>query len=147
MAKHFKTLSQNHDELIKIKDEYKLANDELRKKNAQLLDENNNMTFPLVQQKEEELKKLRNNSESLKTENVCLQKSIRLSKEHAMYSYTHALYIYTRTASRRTYTYQHTCLRVCRVYVCVLHSLSPPYGDLVLAREANAKQAMSHLSG
>jgi len=82
IAKHFKTLSHNHDELIKIKDDYKKANDELRKKNAQLLDEKNSMTFPLVQQKEEELTKLRNNSEVLKSENICLQKSMRLFLSH-----------------------------------------------------------------
>ena len=77
MAKHFKTLSHNHDELIKIKDDYKQANDELRRRNAQLLDENNNMIFPLVQQKEEELAKLNSTLEVLKSENAHLQKSIR----------------------------------------------------------------------
>ena len=86
IAKHFKTLSLNHDELIKIKDDYKVANDELRRRNAQLVDENNNMTFPLVQQKEEELTKLKSDSEILRSENACLQKSIR--------SHTHAHTIY-----------------------------------------------------
>ena len=93
-SKHFKTLSQNHDELIKIKDDYKLANDELRRKNTQLLDENKNMTFPLVQQKEEEITELRNNLEALKTENICLQKSIRLS---IMPTKTYYAFIYSRT--------------------------------------------------
>ena len=84
MAKHFKTLSHNHDELIKIKDDYKQANDELRRRNAQLLDENNNMIFPLVQQKEEELAKLNSTLEVLKSENAHLQKSIR----SPIYKYT-----------------------------------------------------------
>lgn len=88
IANHFKTLSQNHDEVIKIKDDYKLANDELRRRNAQLSDENSNLTFPLVQQKEEELMKLRNNSEALKSENVFLQKSIRLFIMHTEMYYT-----------------------------------------------------------
>ena len=95
MAKHFKTLSQNHDELIKIKDEYKLANDELRRKNAQLLDENNNMIFPLVQQKEEELTKLNSTLGDITSENAHLQKSIRLPMcKHTtctcIHVYTHA---------------------------------------------------------
>ena len=82
ISKHFKTLSQNHDELIKIKDDYKLANDELKRRNAQLLDENSNKMFPLVQQKEEELTKLKSSSENLKSENACLQKSIRYTHTH-----------------------------------------------------------------
>ena len=117
IAKHFKTLSQNHDELVKIKDDYKVANDELRRRNAQLLDENNNMTFPLVQQKEEELTKLKGSSENLKSENACLQKSIRLSTVHidvytsapphahiCVHAHTHTCtHTYTRTTNKQTY--------------------------------------------
>ena len=111
IAKHFKTLSQNHDELVKIKDDYKVANDELRRRKAQLLDENNNMTFPLVQQKEEELTKLKGSSENLKSENACLQKSIRLSTVHIdVYTPAPPPPPPTRTHTRaRTHTHTYTC--------------------------------------
>lgn len=77
ISKHFNTLSHNHDELVKIKDDYKLANEQLRQINSKLADENDSKQFPLVQEKEEQLTQLMHITQKLRLENSCLQKSIR----------------------------------------------------------------------
>ena len=79
ISKHFNTLSQNHDELVKIKDEYKLTNEQLRQINSKLANENESKQFPLVQEKEQQLAQLKHSTEQLRLENSCLKRSIRYS--------------------------------------------------------------------
>ena len=56
----FNTLDQNHNEMIKLKDEYKLQNEELRQENERLMKENQSLFSEAIRQRDNTISELRN---------------------------------------------------------------------------------------
>ena len=61
LEKRFQTLYHNHEEIIKIKDGYKIVNDELRRENKSLLARKAEEVAEMVDEKNERIKELENN--------------------------------------------------------------------------------------
>ncbi len=61
LEKRFQTLYHNHEEIIKIKDGYKIVNDELRRENKSLLVRKAEEVAEMVDEKNERIKELENN--------------------------------------------------------------------------------------
>ena len=60
LQKRFETLYHNHEEIIKIKDGYKMVNDELRRENKDLLARKAEEVASLMDAKNERIKELEN---------------------------------------------------------------------------------------
>lgn len=60
LQKRFDTLYHNHEEIIKIKDGYKMVNDELRRENKDLLARKAEEVAALMDEKNEKIKELEN---------------------------------------------------------------------------------------
>ena len=65
LEKRFQTLYHNHEEIIKIKDGYKIVNDELRRENKSLLVRKAEEVAEMVDEKNERIKELENNLKML----------------------------------------------------------------------------------
>ena len=65
LEKRFFVLNQNHEELIKIKDEYKTENEKLRIENSRLRKENEGLFGSLIQERDSQIKQLRDEVKSL----------------------------------------------------------------------------------
>ena len=65
LEKRFFVLNQNHEELIKIKDEYKTENEKLRIENSCLRKENEGLFGDLVQERDSQIQQLRDEARSL----------------------------------------------------------------------------------
>jgi len=65
LEKRFFVLNQNHEELIKIKDEYKTENEKLRIENDCLRKENEGLFGNLVQERDSQIQQLRDDVRSL----------------------------------------------------------------------------------
>ena len=74
LEKRFFVLNQNHEELIKIKDEYKTENEKLRIENSRLRTENEGLFGSLVQERDSQIKQLRDEVKNL-------QESCQVAKE------------------------------------------------------------------
>lgn len=74
LEKRFFVLNQNHEELIKIKDEYKTENEKLRIENSRLRTENEGLFGSLVQERDSQIKQLRDQVKNL-------QESCQVAKE------------------------------------------------------------------
>ena len=61
LEKRFQTLYHNHEEIIKIKDGYKVVNDELRRENKDLLARKAEEVTALVDEKNEKIRELKDN--------------------------------------------------------------------------------------
>ena len=78
MEKRFFVLNKNHEELIKIKDEYKTENEKLRMENTNLRRENEGLFGSLVQERDEQMKQLRDELKSLHDEYQAAREKERL---------------------------------------------------------------------
>ncbi|XP_028394397.1 coiled-coil domain-containing protein 89-like [Dendronephthya gigantea] len=58
LERRFKILFQNHEEIIKIKDGYKVVNDELRRENKNLITKKDKEVTVLVEEKNEKIREL-----------------------------------------------------------------------------------------
>lgn len=58
LEKRFKILFQNHEEIIKIKDGYKVVNDELRKENKNIMAKKDQEVAALLGEKNQRIKEL-----------------------------------------------------------------------------------------
>lgn len=65
LEKRFFVLNQNHEELIKIKDEYKTENEKLRIENTRLRKENEGLFGSLVQERDLQIKQLKDEVNTL----------------------------------------------------------------------------------
>ena len=65
LEKRFFVLNQNHEDLIKIKDEYKTENEKLRIENSCLRKENEGLFSNLVQERDSQIRQLRDEIRSL----------------------------------------------------------------------------------
>ena len=65
LEKRFQTLYSNHEEIIKIKDGYKIVNDELRRENKDLLGRKAEEVAELVNEKNDRIKELENDLKTL----------------------------------------------------------------------------------
>ena len=65
LEKRFQTLYHNHEEIIKIKDGYKVVNDELRKENKDLLGRKAKEVADLVDDKNKRIKELENDLKTM----------------------------------------------------------------------------------
>ena len=78
MEKRFFVLNKNHEELIKIKDEYKTENEKLRMENTNLRRENEGLFGSLVQERDAQIKQLRDELKSLHDEYQAAREKERL---------------------------------------------------------------------
>ena len=65
MDKRFAVLNQNHEELIKIKDEYKTENEKLRIENGHLKKENEGLFGSVVEERDSQIQQLREEVKNL----------------------------------------------------------------------------------
>ena len=65
LDKRFAVLNQNHEELIKIKDEYKTENEKLRIENGHLKKENEGLFGSLVEERDSQIQQLREEVKNL----------------------------------------------------------------------------------
>ncbi|KAL9966038.1 hypothetical protein ACROYT_G024048 [Oculina patagonica] len=90
LEKRFFVLNQNHEKLIKIKDEYKTENEKLRIENSHLRKENEGHFGSLVQERDSQIKQLRDEVKSLQEqcqaakekERIALENLSSLEKKH-----------------------------------------------------------------
>lgn len=90
LEKRFFVLNQNHEELIKIKDEYKTENEKLRIENSCLRKENEGLFGDLVQERDSQIQQLRDEARSLQEkyqaakakERTALENLASLEKKH-----------------------------------------------------------------
>lgn len=73
----FGNLASNHEEMIKIKNEYKRVNQELREENARLKNENSRMFSKVVQDKDAKIQELENKFAIMKEQNGSLEIKLR----------------------------------------------------------------------
>lgn len=79
MEKRFFVLNKNHEELIKIKDEYKTENEKLRMENTNLRRENEGLFGSLVQERDAQIKQLRDELKSLHDEYQAAREKERIA--------------------------------------------------------------------
>ncbi|KAJ7370179.1 Coiled-coil domain containing 89 [Desmophyllum pertusum] len=83
LEKRFFVLNQNHEELIKIKDEYKTENETLRIENSRLRKENEGLFGSLIQERDSQIKQLRDEVKSLQEKYQAAKTKERIALENA----------------------------------------------------------------
>lgn len=81
LDKRFVVLNHNHEELIKIKDEYKTENEKLRIENGQLKKENENLFGSLVAERDSQIQQLREEVKNLQEKHQVATAKERIALE------------------------------------------------------------------
>lgn len=74
----FNCLASNHEEMIKIKDEYKRVNQELREENSKLKNDNSRLFSQAIQDKDQKIQELEKKLSILKEQNTAVEAKFRL---------------------------------------------------------------------
>lgn len=77
LENRFHSLASNHEEMIKIKDEYKRVNQELREENTRLKNENARLFSKAIQEKDTRILELEKKFAVLKQENTNMEAKVR----------------------------------------------------------------------